>query len=93
MKGLKHDFDHMYFMTTPHKIGDIMPHAALSEMEKSDQDLLESEAKASASIQAMMRPRYYHNHSQRVPRQMIGVHLAAYFGMREAIISLIQERT
>ena len=25
MKNLKHDFDHMYFMTMPHKIGDIMP--------------------------------------------------------------------
>jgi ankyrin repeat protein len=55
--------------------------------------LLESEAKASASSQVMMSSRHYPSgsgYSQRVPRQMTGVHLAAYFGLREAMIALLK---
>ena len=52
-------------------------------------DFLESEAKVSASSQAMMASASYSGHSQRVLRQMMGVHLAAYFGLEEVIIALL----
>ena len=53
--------------------------AASTEVEQLILDFLESEAKVSASSQAMMASRsYYTGYSQRVPRQMTGVHLAAY---------------
>jgi ankyrin repeat protein len=45
----------------------------------------------SAYSQAIMASRRYFGDSayiQRVPRQMTGIHLAAYFGMREAVIAL-----
>lgn len=51
-------------------------------------DFLECQAKVEASVQAVMvstsrrRPAHY---SQRIPREMTGMHLAAYFGVEEAM--------
>jgi ankyrin repeat protein len=50
---------------------------------------LESEVKVSGSSQAMMVSRNYINYSQEVPRQMTGVHHAAYFGLAEVIMALL----
>jgi ankyrin repeat protein len=49
-------------------------------------DFLECESKVEAATQAMLaRKRYpsHFNYSQEVPRQMTGLHLAAYFGLTE----------
>jgi ankyrin repeat protein len=57
-------------------------------------DLLEREAKVSSSSQAMIAFRPYFSdpgYSQRVPRQMVGVHVAAYFGLWEAMIALLKK--
>ena len=50
--------------------------------------LLESEAKLSGSCQAMM---IQYDDSQKVPRQVIGAHLAAYFGLNETTIGLLED--
>jgi ankyrin repeat protein len=63
--------------------------AAPAEVERSAVDFLKSEAKIFSSSQAMMASRDYFGYSQRVPKQMIGLHLAAYFGLREAMIALL----
>ena len=52
-------------------------------------DLLESRAKVSAASQAIIAFRSYSNYSQRVPMEMTGVHVAAYFGLEGAIIGLL----
>jgi ankyrin repeat protein len=53
-------------------------------------DFLENEAKVSGSSQAMMASGSYSDYSQDVPRQIRGVHLAAYFGLKEAIMALLK---
>ncbi|KAH0536092.1 hypothetical protein FGG08_006997, partial [Glutinoglossum americanum] len=53
-------------------------------------NLLESRAKVSAASQAMIASRSYSGHSQRAPRQMTGVHVAAYFGLVGTIVSLLK---
>jgi ankyrin repeat protein len=62
--------------------------AATTEVVQLILGLLESEAKVAGSSQAMMASGRYPGYSQTVPRQMIGVHVAAYFGLREAMIAL-----
>ena len=55
--------------------------AALQEMEESVVDFLESKPKVSGSCQAMMASKLYlgdSGYSQRVPKQLTGLHLAAY---------------
>jgi hypothetical protein len=52
-------------------------------------NFLENEAKVSSSSQAMMASRGY---SQNVPRQMTGVHLAAYVGLTGVIMALLKNR-
>jgi ankyrin repeat protein len=56
-------------------------------------DFLKCKPKVEASSQALMAvKRYYSNNlynSQRVPRHMTGLHLAAYFGVQEAVNSLL----
>ncbi|KAF2183660.1 ankyrin, partial [Zopfia rhizophila CBS 207.26] len=58
-----------------------------------DEDLilgfLQSRSKISAASQAMMASRNYSDYSQEVPREMTGVHVAAYFGLEGAIIDLL----
>ena len=66
--------------------------AASAEAEHLITQLLESEAKVSSSCQAMMASGEYSQYSQHVPRQVIGVHLAAYFGLKEAMIALLKNR-
>ena len=65
------------------------------EIEQLILDFLWNEAKVSASSQALMAYGAYEGYSgysQRVPRQMIGVHLAAYFGVTGVIMALLQDR-
>ena len=69
--------------------------AASTEVEQLVLDFLESEAKVSSSCQAMAASKSYSGdsgYSQEVPRQMAGVHLAAYFGLKETIIALLEDR-
>ena len=69
--------------------------AASLGVEQSILDLLGSEAKVSASSQALIASRLYwddSDYSQRVPRQMTGVHLAAYFGLTGVIMALLKNR-
>ncbi|KAI9766614.1 MAG: hypothetical protein M1840_006425 [Geoglossum simile] len=54
-------------------------------------NLLESRAKVSAASQAMMASRGYSGYSQRVPRKMTGVHVAAYFGLVGTIMGLLKK--
>jgi hypothetical protein len=61
--------------------------AASIEAEQSILNFLRSNAKVSASSQALMA---YESSGQRVPRKIIGVHLGAYFGLREAVIALLE---
>src|SRR5436305_11259860 len=54
---------------------------------------LESELKTEAASQALLAIKRYSWHSeysQEVPRQMTGLHLAAYFGVHEAANTLIR---
>ena len=52
-------------------------------------DLLENGAKVSAASQAMMASGKHSGYSQTVPRQMTGIHLAAYFGLSETMTALL----
>ena len=65
-------------------------HAALAEVEQLVVNLLKSEAKVSGCSQAMMASRSYFGYSQSVPKQVKGVHLAAYFGLGEVIVVLLE---
>ena len=60
---------------------------ATSAVEQLVVGFLKSEAKVSSSGQAMMASRTYPGYSQRVPRRITGPHLAAYFGLNEAMIT------
>jgi ankyrin repeat protein len=51
---------------------------------------LQSETKVSASCQVVMAFKY-NFYSQRAPSQIKGAHLAAYFGLREAMMALIEK--
>jgi len=54
---------------------------------------LESELKTEAASQALLAIKRYSWHSkysQDVPRQITGPHLAAYFGLKEAMITLLE---
>jgi len=53
-------------------------------------DFLSDERKISGCSQAMMVSGAYSNYSQRVPRQITGVHIAAYFGLWKSINALIE---
>jgi hypothetical protein len=64
--------------------------AASIEVEQLILDLLEDEAKVSGSSQAMLASGSYFDYSQTVPKQMTGVRLAAYFGLRETVIGLLK---
>jgi ankyrin repeat protein len=59
------------------------------EVEESILSFLESEAKVSASSQAMMAFRGSY-HSQGVPNRVIGAHLAASFGLRDTLVALLK---
>ena len=65
------------------------------EIQQSILDFLRSEAKVSASAQALIASRYYvHNsgYSRSAPSRLIGVHLAAYFGLTGMIMALLENR-
>jgi hypothetical protein len=67
--------------------------AASTEEERLILEFLKSEAKLSASSQVMIASKLYlddSGYSQRVPKQMTGVHLAAYFGLREEMTALLE---
>ena len=66
---------------------------ASAKVEQLVVDFLRSEAKASSSSQAMMASKLYlddSGYSQRVPKQMTGLHLVAYFGLTEAMTALLK---
>ena len=67
-------------------------HARVSSIEggKLILDFLESPAKASASSQAMMYSEY--GYSTLGETQMIGIHLAAYFGLQESMSALLDKK-
>ncbi|KAH0538232.1 hypothetical protein FGG08_005151 [Glutinoglossum americanum] len=52
---------------------------------------LENRSKVSAASQAMMASRNYSGYSQGVPRQMTGIHVAAYFGLVGTIMALLKD--
>jgi ankyrin repeat protein len=72
---------------------------ASTEVERLTMNLLENEASLSASSQAMIASSQamiasrghviIHGYSQKAPRHMRGVHVAAYFGLREAITAIL----
>jgi hypothetical protein len=66
---------------------------ASTQVERSVLALLESEAKVSASSQAMMASEKYRygKYSQEVPKNVTGVHLAAYFGLEEITSTLLKK--
>jgi ankyrin repeat protein len=51
---------------------------------------LENKAKVSASSQAIMASRSHYGYSQRLSRQMTGLHLTAYFGLSQAMLALLK---
>ena len=65
---------------------------ATSAVEQLIVDFLESEVKVFSSSQAMMASGGYSNYSQGVPRQMTGLHLAAYFGLTGVTMALLKNR-
>ena len=65
--------------------------AASTEIEQPFLDFLESKAKASAASEVVMPYGGYYRRRQRQPRPETGVHLAAYFGLREAMITLLKD--
>jgi hypothetical protein len=69
-------------------------HVQVASIEKEQLilNLLESGVKISAASQAMMADESYSDYSQRVPRQITGVHLAAYFGLSETTMTLLRNR-
>jgi ankyrin repeat protein len=56
-------------------------------------DFLESEMKREASSQALMvtEYEYIYDSSQRVPRQVTALHLAAYFGLYDVVVMLLEK--
>jgi hypothetical protein len=66
---------------------------APAEVEPLILDLLENETKVSGCSQALMASKRYSSelgYRREVPRQMTGVHLAAYFGLKETIMALLK---
>jgi ankyrin repeat protein len=63
--------------------------AAFSDVEQLLLKLFQSDAKVTATAQALLIVKGYLNYSQRVPQQVTGMHLAAYFGMDELIKFLL----
>jgi ankyrin repeat protein len=57
-------------------------------------DFLDSKANVEASSQGLLATKRYlshSNYSQELPRQITGLHLAAYFGVKEAINALLKK--
>ncbi|KAH6877111.1 ankyrin repeat-containing domain protein, partial [Thelonectria olida] len=54
-------------------------------------DFLESEAKTSAACQAMMVVDKRVHYSQILPREMTGLHLTAYFDLKELMVGLLEK--
>jgi hypothetical protein len=69
-------------------------HARAASEEQLILSFLKSEAKVSASSQAMMASKVYSSdsgYSQRAPRQMTGFHLAAYFELENVMTALLKD--
>ncbi|OCL04595.1 ankyrin repeat protein, partial [Glonium stellatum] len=68
--------------------------SASIEEEQLTLSFLESEAKVSSSSQVLMVPiaSRYLRHSQRAPRQVTALHLAAYFGLSKATTTLFKNK-
>ncbi|KAI1426617.1 ankyrin repeat-containing domain protein [Xylaria sp. FL1777] len=61
------------------------------EVNDSIMDFLQNEPKLSRCSQTMMAAKDYNcsNRSQNVPRQITGMHLAAYFGLQDILVALL----
>jgi Ankyrin repeats (3 copies)/Ankyrin repeats (many copies) len=68
-------------------------HIRESDAQCPNAEFIRSEAKVSACSQAMMvSPGYrYGDYSQRVPRQMRGIHLTAWFGLAQMVGMLLED--
>jgi ankyrin repeat protein len=66
--------------------------AASTKVEQSVLGLLESEAKVSSCTQALLTSKGYYGYTHIGPGRMTGLHLAAYFGLKDAIIALLKNR-
>jgi ankyrin repeat protein len=66
--------------------------AASTEVEQLVLDFFKSDAKMSSASQATLASERHHSggYSQKVPKQTRGVHLAAYFGLREVMIAVLE---
>ncbi|KFY84554.1 hypothetical protein V500_09211 [Pseudogymnoascus sp. VKM F-4518 (FW-2643)] len=62
-----------------------------TEVEELILDLLRNDAAVSASSQAMLTTKDNYGYSQDVPREMRGVHLAAYFGLEKEMTALLKK--
>lgn len=63
-----------------------------TEVEELILDFLQSDSAVSASSQATMAPiNHHHGYSQRVPREIRGAHLAAYFGLEKVMVALLRK--
>jgi ankyrin repeat protein len=68
-------------------------HAASTEVEQLVLKFFKKEAQVSSASQAMIAPKDHwgdYGYSQRAPRQMRGVHLAAYFGLTDTMRTLLK---
>ena len=67
---------------------------ALAEVEHFVRVFLNLEVKVSSSSQAMMATRVdgYPHELRHVPRKVVGVHLAAYFGLLETMVALLKDQ-
>jgi hypothetical protein len=63
---------------------------ASGDLEQLILDFLQSEVSTFASSQAMMASKSYSWYGRYVPRQMTGVHLAAYFGLEDIMTTLLK---
>jgi hypothetical protein len=64
-------------------------YAALTDVDSLTLKLLKNEGKASAATQAMMASGSHSGYSQDMPRKITGLHLAAYFGLRDVMVDLL----
>jgi ankyrin repeat protein len=62
---------------------------AASGVEQLILDFLQSEANVSGSSQAIMAFESYDGYVKNLPTRMTGVHLAAFFGLKETMVSLL----
>jgi ankyrin repeat protein len=76
-----------------HYVKEILTEAASAKVEQMVMDFLESRAKVSSSTQAIIASKFYvgTGYGQRVPLQVAGMHVVAYFGLEKVITTLLEK--